>query len=156
CDRDQPLGGDAGAVETRPIGRAILGERKVLGDPQQVSSRDAGRNRTGASASRTFVGRESLPRRERQREAGGSGGFHFMRGGNFVQGAAAQATAENAVDGGDSEPKRSAAVGREAGGRFGRAEFTAEPIEDRRCPGGRTEGRSCGCAHGHPERKSSS
>ena len=78
-----------------------------------------------------------------------------MRGGNFVQCAAAQAAAENVVDGGDAEPKRSAAVGREAGGRFGRAEFTAEPIEDDRRPGGRTEARSCGCAHGHPRRESS-
>ena len=59
-----------------------------------------------------------------------------MRGGNFVQCAAAQAAAENAVDGGDAEPKRSAAVGREAGGRFGRAEFTAEPIRTAGAPAG--------------------
>ena len=51
-DRDQPLGCDAGAVETGPIGRAILGEREILGDPEHVSSRNDGRTTSLFSAGR--------------------------------------------------------------------------------------------------------
>jgi hypothetical protein len=37
CDRDQVFGNDAGFVQTGSIGRAILGEREVLGDPDRIS-----------------------------------------------------------------------------------------------------------------------
>ena len=52
-----------------------------------------------------------------------------MHGSNFVQRAAAESPAENAVDNRDAERKRSAPCGREAGGGFGRAELPAQPIE---------------------------
>ena len=45
------------------------------------------------------------------------------------------AAAENAVDGRDAERERSAACGREAGSRFGRAKLPTQPIEGGRHPG---------------------
>ena len=76
-----------------------------------------------------------------------------MHGSNFVQRAAAESPAENAVDSRDPERERSAPCGREAGGGFGRAELPAQPIEGCRCPGGRTEARSRGGAHGSTKKK---
>jgi hypothetical protein len=58
-----------------------------------------------------------------------------MRGNNFVQRAATEAAAENAVDGRDAERQRSTAGGGEAGSRFGCAKLPTQPIEGGRHPG---------------------
>src|SRR5262245_15419976 len=149
-NRDQPLGSNPDAVETGPIRRAIFGEREILGDPEHVSSRREDRNRAfvvararvAADRGKSQVGgaprhRVLSPRGPRATPAGG-GGCRLPRGGDLVQRAGAEPAAESAVDDGVTERKRSAAIAREAGCRFERAELPAQPVDaGSRLPGGK-------------------
>ena len=90
----QPFRGKREQVEAGTVGRAILGKRHVLGDPQKVS-------RGG---------------RQPERKAGGGGEMGLARRGNFMQRAARQAAAEHGVERLDAERHNSL---RRAGGQPG-------------------------------------
>src|SRR5262245_45314429 len=130
-DRDHMLGRDAGLVETGAVGRAVLGEREILGDPEQASSRHGGasvaRRRAWfrrVSGARTYrvaalaarFARQRGTRRQRQREAGSGGGLALAYRRDLMQRAAAESAAQDAVDRGDAERQRGA-FGK-AGGRL--------------------------------------
>src|SRR6266849_1479674 len=83
-NRDQPLGGKAEILEPRPIGRAVLGERHVLGDPHHGASIAGGKD---------------------QRQAGRGGDFRLADRGDLVERAGCQPPAERRIEGGNAERK---------------------------------------------------
>src|SRR6266851_5249082 len=83
-NRDQPLGGKAEILEPRPIGRAVLGERHVLGDPHHGASIAGGKD---------------------QRKAGRGGDFRLAGRGDLVERAGCKPPAERRIEGGNAERK---------------------------------------------------
>ncbi len=135
-DRDQPFGRQAGGVETGAIGHAVLGEREILGDPDDaVSPEDRGPRTPTAAAARLSRGDRldespAPPRRQPERKAGGGGGVRLARGGDLVQCAAAEPAAERGVDGRNAECKRRRRTVQPERG-FGGAQLLAQPVEER-------------------------